>query len=155
MTVWVSFEVNGGPVDVEVEPMRRLADVLRDDLGLTGTKIGCNAGDCGACTVRIDGQQACACLVPVAQVAGCQVRTVEGMGAGGAGTAAREFADLGDLQRAFLEAGAAQCGICTPGMLMAAEDVLEGPAWASSTPAWWASMTNFRQSCASGSKTWC
>ena len=128
MTVWVSFEVNGGPVDVEVEPMRRLADVLRDDLGLTGTKIGCNAGDCGACTVRIDGQQACACLVPVAQVAGCQVRTVEGMGAGGAGTAAREFADLGDLQRAFLEAGAAQCGICTPGMLMAAEDVLEGPA---------------------------
>ena len=127
MTVWVSFEVNGGPVDIEVEPMRRLADVLRDDLGLTGTKIGCNAGDCGACTVRIDGQQACACLVPVAQVAGCQVRTIEGMGAGAPGAAAREFADLGDLQRAFLEAGAAQCGICTPGMLMAAEDVLEGP----------------------------
>ena len=136
MTVWVSFQVNGRPVDVEVEPMRRLADVLRDDLGLTGTKIGCNAGDCGACTVRIDGQQACACLVPVAQVAGCEVRTIEGMGTGGAragtagaaGAAPREFADLSDLQQAFLELGAAQCGICTPGMLMAAEDVLAGPA---------------------------
>ena len=136
MTVWVSFKVNGGPVDVEVEPMRRLADVLRDDLGLTGTKIGCNAGDCGACTVRIDGQQACACLVPVAQVAGCEVQTIEGgarIGGGIAtaavppipdGPAAREFTELGALQRAFLEAGAAQCGICTPGMLMAAADVL-------------------------------
>ncbi|MEO8470137.1 MAG: molybdopterin cofactor-binding domain-containing protein [Chloroflexota bacterium] len=130
MTVWVRFQVNGGLVELEVEPMRRLADVLRDDLGLTGTKIGCNAGDCGACTVRIDGQQACACLVPVAQVAGCEVRTIEGMGAGGArvaaGAAPREFADLSGLQQAFLELGAAQCGICTPGMLMAAEEVLEG-----------------------------
>ena len=120
MTAWINFSVNGRPLEVEVDPMRRLADVLRDDLGLTGTKIGCNAGDCGACTVRIDGRQACACLVPVAQAAGTDVRTVEGLAPD-----AREFADLGSLQRAFLEAGAAQCGICTPGMLMAADDVLD------------------------------
>ena len=121
MTAWINLSVNGRPVEVEVDPMRRLADVLRDDLGLTGTKIGCNAGDCGACTVRIDGQQACACLVPVAQVAGSDVRTVEGLAGA---EPASEFQDLGALQRAFLEAGAAQCGICTPGMLMAADDLL-------------------------------
>ena len=121
MTAWINLMVNGHLVEVEVDPMRRLADVLRDDLGLMGTKIGCNAGDCGACTVRIDGQQACACLVPVAQAAGTDVRTVEGL----AGVEEpREFADLGGLQRAFLEAGAAQCGICTPGMLVAADDIL-------------------------------
>ena len=127
MTAWIAFSVNGRAVDVEVDPMRRLADVLRDDLGLTGTKIGCDAGDCGACTVRLDGRQVCACLVPVAQAAGGDVRTVEGLAAGdGApGGEPREFADLAALQRAFLEAGAAQCGICTPGMLMAADDLLE------------------------------
>ena len=130
MTAWVSFRVNGVPVDVETDPMRRLADVLRDDLGLTGTKIGCNAGDCGACTVRLDGRQVCACLVPVAQVAGSEVLTVEGLAfkrddpAPDSDVAPREFSDLGDLQRAFLELGAAQCGICTPGMLMAADDLL-------------------------------
>ncbi len=122
MTAWINLSVNGGPVEVEVDPMRRLADVLRDDLGLTGTKIGCNAGDCGACTVRIDGRQACACLVPVAQAAGADVRTVEGLAPVAEPTG---FADLAALQRAFLEAGAAQCGICTPGMLMAADDLLE------------------------------
>jgi len=127
VTAWIAFSVNGRAVDVEVDPMRRLADVLRDDLGLTGTKIGCDAGDCGACTVRLDGRQVCACLVPVAQAAGGDVRTVEGLAAGdGApGGEPREFADLAALQRAFLEAGAAQCGICTPGMLMAADDLLE------------------------------
>jgi CO/xanthine dehydrogenase Mo-binding subunit/aerobic-type carbon monoxide dehydrogenase small subunit (CoxS/CutS family) len=124
-------------VDLEVDPMRRLADVLRDELGLTGTKIGCDAGDCGACTVRLDGRQVCSCLVPVAQAAGTEIRTVEGLagdgpgGGGGherggdAGSKPNEFADLAALQRAFLEAGAAQCGICTPGMLMAADDLLE------------------------------
>ncbi|TAK00673.1 MAG: 2Fe-2S iron-sulfur cluster binding domain-containing protein [Chloroflexota bacterium] len=137
MTAWIAFSVNGRPVDVEVDPMRRLADVLRDDLGLTGTKIGCDAGDCGACTVRLDGRQVAACLVPVAQAAGTEVRTVEGLAddgsgsgggherGGGAGLKPHEFADLAALQRAFLEAGAAQCGICTPGMLMAADDLLE------------------------------
>ena len=107
--------VNGRPVELHVEPARRLADVLRDDLGLTGTKIGCNAGDCGACTILLDGCQVCACMVPAAQASGCCVTTVEGLAEDGA---------LAPLQRAFLYHGAAQCGICTPGMLMAAADLL-------------------------------
>ena len=111
----VAFTLNGRPVEVRVPLARRLSDVLRDDLGLTGTKVGCNAGDCGACTVLLDGRQACACLVPAGRVAGSSVRTVEGLGEGGA---------LDALQRAFLRHGAAQCGICTPGMLMAAADLL-------------------------------
>jgi len=110
----VAFTLNGRSVSVRADPMRRLATVLRDDLGLTGTKIGCDAGDCGACTVRIDGRQACACLVPLAQVAGGDVATVEGLARDGRPSA---------LQASFLD-GAAQCGICTPGMLMAATDVL-------------------------------
>jgi aldehyde oxidoreductase len=112
----VQLEVNGRAVRVEVDPMRRLSDVLRDDLGLTGTKVGCEAGDCGACTVRIDGRQADACLVPAAQAAGSSVRTVEGLAA--------PDGSPGDLQLAFLAHGAAQCGICTPGMLMAADALL-------------------------------
>ncbi len=111
----LSFKVNGAAVALSTDPRRRLADVLREDLGLTGTKIGCNAGDCGACTVLLDGRQVCACLVPVGQVADRAVDTVEGLARGGA---------LNDLQQAFLRHGAAQCGICTPGMLMAATDLL-------------------------------
>ncbi len=111
----VRFMVNDRAVEVVADPLRRLADVLRDDLGLTGTKIGCDAGDCGACTVRLDGDQVCACLVPVAQVAGREVRTVEGLNG---------FDGLSPLQHSFLDTGAAQCGICTPGMLMAADDLL-------------------------------
>jgi aldehyde oxidoreductase len=107
--------VNGRPVSLGAAPARRLADWLRDDLGLTGTKLGCSAGDCGACTVLIDGEQACACIVPVGQCAGADVLTVEGLADGDA---------LSALQRAFLDHGAAQCGICTPGMLMAATDLL-------------------------------
>src|SRR5262245_14146388 len=104
--------------------MRRVSAVLRDDLGLTGTKVGCDAGDCGACTVRLDGRQVCACLVPAAQAAGAEVRTVEGLAGNDRDDAPIEFSDLASLQRAFLDAGAAQCGICTPGMLMAADDTL-------------------------------
>ena len=111
----IAFRLNGAAVAVQVEPVCRLADVLRDELGVTGTKIGCNAGDCGACTVLLDGTQICACLVPAAQVAGRDVTTVEGLAAGG---------ELAALQRAFHRHGAAQCGICTPGMLMAASDLL-------------------------------
>ena len=110
----VAFTLNGRAVEVHVPPARRLSDVLRDDLGLTGTKVGCNAGDCGACTVLMDGRQVCACLVPAGRVAGSSVQTVEGLGAGGPDA----------LQRAFLRHGAAQCGICTPGMLMAATELL-------------------------------
>jgi CO/xanthine dehydrogenase Mo-binding subunit/aerobic-type carbon monoxide dehydrogenase small subunit (CoxS/CutS family) len=106
---------NGRAVEVRAAPLTRLADALREELGLTGTKIGCNAGDCGACTVLLDGEQVCACMIPIGQVAGRAVTTVEGLANGGA---------LSALQAAFLRHGAAQCGICTPGMLMAAHDLL-------------------------------
>ena len=111
----ISFNLNGRAVRVAAEPGQPLARVLRGELGLTGTKIGCDAGDCGACTVLVDGRQACGCLVPVAQVEGCSVRTVEGLATDGVPDA---------LQRAFLRHGAVQCGICTPGMLMAATELL-------------------------------
>jgi len=114
------FLVNGGPVEVDVPGMRRLLDVLREDLGLTGTKEGCGEGECGACAVLLDGQLVDACLVPVCQADGGIVRTVEGLARRAAGDAS-----LDDLQAAFLEAGAAQCGICTPGMLMAARAYLD------------------------------
>ena len=92
--------------------------MLREHLGLTGTKVGCDAGDCGACTVLLDGEQVCACLVPLGQVRGRSVTTVEGLAGNGG---------LSRLQRAFHEHGAAQCGICTPGMLMAASTLLGRP----------------------------
>jgi CO/xanthine dehydrogenase Mo-binding subunit/aerobic-type carbon monoxide dehydrogenase small subunit (CoxS/CutS family) len=111
----IGFLLNGKPVTLEAPAIRRLADVLREDLGLTATKIGCNAGDCGACTVLLDGKQVCACLVPLGQVEGRDVVTAEGLAAEGA---------LSDLQESFLRHGAAQCGICTPGMLMAAASLL-------------------------------
>ena len=114
------FLVNGAPAEVEASGMRRLLDVLREDLGLTGTKEGCGEGECGACSVLIDGQVVDACLVPIAQVEGRIVRTVEGLS-----LAARERGSLDALQEAFLEHGAAQCGICTPGMLMAARAYLD------------------------------
>ena len=113
-----TFSVNGDPVEVDAPGMRRLLDVLREDLGLTGTKEGCGEGECGACTVVVDGAVVDSCLVPVCQVEGSEVRTVEGLApAGGAA--------LGPLQQAFLEAGGAQCGICTPGMLMAARAYID------------------------------
>ncbi len=115
MSAATSFSVNGGTVRVTAPPLKRLADVLREDLGLTGTKIGCNAGDCGACTVLLDGRQVCACMVPLGQAAGRAVTTVEGLAEGGR---------LSALQAAFQRHGAAQCGICTPGMLLAASDLL-------------------------------
>ena len=108
--------VNGDPVELGVPGMRRLLDVLREDLGLTGTKEGCGEGECGACTVLVDGDPVVSCLVPVCQVEGARIRTVEGL--------APAAGDLGVVQQAFLEAGGAQCGICTPGMLMAAEAFL-------------------------------
>ena len=115
--------VNGEPAEVGVPGMRRLLDVLREDLGLTGTKEGCGEGECGACTVLVDGEVVVSCLVPVCQVDGSVVRTVEGLAAAGG-----RPGGLGDLQDAFLVAGGAQCGICTPGMLMAAEAFLASGA---------------------------
>jgi carbon-monoxide dehydrogenase small subunit len=114
-----AFTVNGSQVEVEVSGSRRLLDVLREDLGLTGTKEGCGEGECGACSVLLGGAVVDACLVPVSQAAGTEVRTVEGLAAPGS---------LGVLQQAFLETGGAQCGICTPGMLMAGEAFLASGA---------------------------
>ena len=110
-----AFTVNGEPVQVQVGGSRRLLDVLREDLGLTGTKEGCGEGECGACSVLLDGAVVDACLVPVSQAAGTEVTTVEGLAPPDT---------LGVLQQAFLETGGAQCGICTPGMLMAGEAFL-------------------------------
>ncbi len=111
----VSLEVNGKPVVTEVSPLQRLSSVLRDELGLTGTKVGCDAGDCGACSVMVDGAVVCACLVPAAGLSGRKVRTVEGLSNG----------SLSALQESFLRHGAAQCGICTPGVLVSAAALLE------------------------------
>jgi aerobic carbon-monoxide dehydrogenase small subunit len=111
--------VNGEAVELEVPGMRRLLDALREDLGLTGTKEGCGEGECGACSVLLDGDVVDSCLVPMSQVDGARVETVEGLAAEGR---------LNELQAAFLETGGAQCGICTPGMLMAGEAFLASGA---------------------------
>ncbi len=110
------FTLNGAAVSLDVVGTRRLLDVLREDLRLTGTKEGCGEGECGACSVLIDGEVVDSCLVAVGQVEGRHVTTVEGLAAGGRLTA---------LQQAFIEHGAAQCGICTPGMLLAAHALLQ------------------------------
>ena len=111
------FTVNAAPVELEVPGMRRLLDVLREDLALTGTKEGCGEGECGACTVLLDGLPVDSCLVPVCQVEGAAVATVEGL--------APDTGSLDALQTAFLQTGGAQCGICTPGMLMAARAYID------------------------------
>lgn len=112
------FTLNGARVDVAAHPMKRLLDVLREDCGLTGTKEGCGEGECGACTVLIDGAPVNACLVPFAHVARTRVTTIEGLGG------------RHPLQRAFVERGGAQCGICTPGMIMAASALGRQPSLA-------------------------
>ena len=118
MTSPYRIRVNGRAVEVDAPPASRLTHVLRRHLGLTGTKVGCDAGDCGACTVLLDGEQICACLMPLGQVGGRSITTVEGLAENGR---------LSRLQRAFHQHGAAQCGICTPGMLMAASTLLGRP----------------------------
>ena len=119
MSLW-QFTVNGDPVEIEAPGMRRLLDVLREELAMTGTKEGCGEGECGACTVLLDGLPVDSCLVPVCQLAGARIATVEGLAA-----ASVDGAVLDPLQQAFLETGGAQCGICTPGMLMAARAYLD------------------------------
>ncbi len=102
------FTLNTREVELDVAPMARLLDVLREDCGLTGTKEGCGEGECGACTVLVNGEAVCSCLVPVAQVEAAEVTTIEGLG------------DSHPLQRAFMDEVGAQCGICTPGMILTA-----------------------------------
>jgi aerobic-type carbon monoxide dehydrogenase small subunit (CoxS/CutS family) len=111
----ISCNINGDKKTFEVYPMTRLLDVLRLEAGLTGTKEGCSEGECGACAVIIDNEIVNACLVPVIQVEGAEIFTVEGLAQG---------RSLSKIQESFLEKGGAQCGFCTPGMLMATRDLL-------------------------------
>lgn len=111
----IDFTANGVSVSVDVHPVERLSEVLRGPLGLTGTKIGCGTGDCGACTVLLDGKPVCSCITAIAQIQGRDVQTVEGLAKQGT---------LSKLQKSFLHFGAAQCGICTPGMLISAQALL-------------------------------
>ena len=111
-----TFNVNGQKQTIESYPIARLLDVLREDLQLTGTKEGCGEGECGACTVQIDGQIVNSCLVPVAQAQGTTIKTIEGVANNN---------QLHAVQQAFIDHGGAQCGICTPGMILAAVDLLE------------------------------
>jgi carbon-monoxide dehydrogenase small subunit len=113
----ISVVVNGESKTLSAYPMERLLDVLREQLRLTGTKEGCGEGECGACSVMIDGRIVNSCLVPVAQVQGASIKTIEGIAIG--------ENQLHAVQQAFIECGGAQCGICTPGMVMAAVDLLE------------------------------
>ena len=112
----VSFIVNGEAKKLLAHPMERLLDVLRNDLKLTGTKEGCGEGECGSCSVLLDGMLVNSCLIPVAQACGASIDTIEGISA---------HASMHPLQEAFLECGGAQCGICTPGMILAAVHLLE------------------------------
>ena len=111
-----AFTVNKVARSIEVSPMKRVLDVLREDLRLTGTKEGCGEGECGACSIILDGEVINSCLVPICQVEGSTIVTVEGLAHDGR---------LDPLQQAFLECGGAQCGICTPGMLIAARVLLD------------------------------
>lgn len=110
----MKFTLNGATREVKASPAARLIDVLREECGLTGTKEGCGEGECGACTVLVDGEPVCSCIVPVAQVAGADVTTIEGLNG------------EHPLQKLFMDEVGAQCGICTPGMIMAALTL--GPA---------------------------
>jgi carbon-monoxide dehydrogenase small subunit len=112
----ITFQINGVEREIDAPPMKRLLDVLREDLRLTGTKEGCGEGECGACSVIVDGEVINSCLSPVCQAQGVKILTVEGLAQDGR---------LAPLQQAFLECGAAQCGICTPGMLIVARSLLE------------------------------
>jgi aerobic-type carbon monoxide dehydrogenase small subunit (CoxS/CutS family) len=114
----VRITLNGAPKDLACHPAARLLDVLREECGLTGTKEGCGEGECGACTVLIDGEAVCSCLVPAAQVRGASIATIEGLG------------DDHPLPRAFMDEVGAQCGICTPGMIMTAVTLGRRPSLA-------------------------
>ncbi len=112
----VAFQLNNKSVSLSVDPNDTLLDVLRNQLNLTGTKKGCGKGECGACTVILDGEAVNACLVPIMKVMGCSVQTIEGIG---------DAEHLHPLQEAFIDKGAIQCGYCTPGMIMSSKALLD------------------------------
>jgi len=112
----ISFKLNGKKITVDTDPMRRLLDVLREDLNLTGTKEGCGKGECGACSVIVNGKIVNSCLFPVGQAEGCEIITIEGLSDG---------EKLHPIQKAYIEAGAVQCGFCTPGMVLATKVLLD------------------------------
>jgi carbon-monoxide dehydrogenase small subunit len=111
----VNCEINGKACSLEAYPMARLLDVLREQAGLTGTKEGCGEGECGACSIELDGLLVNSCLVPAVQADGAKIRTIEGVA---------NASELSAVQQAFLTHGGAQCGICTPGMILAARNLL-------------------------------
>jgi carbon-monoxide dehydrogenase small subunit len=111
----VQCEINGKAMSLEAHPMARLLDVLREQAGLTGTKEGCGEGECGACSIEMDGALVNSCLIPALQAGGAKIRTIEGVASA---------SELNAMQQAFLEYGGAQCGICTPGMILAAHNLL-------------------------------
>jgi len=112
----ITFTLNGAEIRVETTPDRRVVDILREDLGLTGTKEGCGTGECGACTIFLDGVTKLSCLMVAAQIDGQEIVTIEGMAQSGG---------LHPVQKAFVDSGAVQCGFCTPGMVMAGAALLE------------------------------
>ena len=127
--LFVSATVNGDPQEFLCDPSETLLDVLRRELGLTGSKEGCGSGDCGACTVMLDGKMVCSCLVLAAEAQGRQVATIEGVAEG---------SELHPVQRKFLEHGALQCGFCTPGFIVASKALLEhNPAPSESEVRYW------------------
>ena len=117
MKKMVSFVLNGNRMEMEVDPSRTLLDLLRDDLEMTGTKYGCGGGECGACTVLVNGKAVNSCLFPAMEIEGGSVTTIEGM--------AKPSGELHPLQTAFMELGAVQCGYCTPGMILSAKALLD------------------------------
>lgn len=131
----ISLTVNGQRHELDVEPTEILADVLRDRLGLTGTKLNCRQGECGACTVILDGKAVTSCIVLAASVDGSEVTTIEGLGPrendgdeghdGRTGDATVDWDELDPVQQAFMEADGSQCGFCTPGMVMSAKALLD------------------------------
>ncbi|KMY67536.1 (2Fe-2S)-binding protein [Desulfocarbo indianensis] len=116
-SVELSCKVNGRPVSLPVEPDTMLVDFLRGHLGLTGTKTGCREGECGTCTVLLDGMPVNSCILPALKAAGREITTIEGL--------ARPDGSLDDIQEAFMDAGAIQCGYCSPGMMLTAKSLLE------------------------------
>ena len=115
----VQCEINGRPMTLDAHPMSRLLDVLREQAGLTGTKEGCGEGECGACSIEMDGALVNSCLIPVLQAGGAKIRTIEGVA---------DADELSAVQQAFITHGGAQCGICTPGMILAARNLLSRKA---------------------------